>query len=182
MLKPDLHSNTQKLAISGILCALSLVFMLTGIIPGLFFISIFISICTLQYILDNCGRNYWIAAYLATSALALILTIDLELSLTFVCMGWYPIIKLQIDKHNKLFRTISKTIIYVISSYIIYNISIFVFGADEIIENIPGFTVVYVLMFSSIFFMLDIAINLYHKNVLSRLYKLKIQQKKQNKG
>lgn len=164
-----MHSEIKKITTSGMFCAVSLVFMLTGIIPGALFVSLFISICTLVIILDQYGTKYWLSAYIVTGVLGLILMPDLELSLTYVCIGWYPVVKKYLDVKPKLIRKLGKLIVYLVASYIIYRISLSVFGPDELASMIPFFGAIYAIIFSCIFWMLDVAINMWHNKLLVKL-------------
>lgn len=165
------HSDIKKITTSSIICALSLAILITGIIPGIFFVSIFVAICISIYLLDTYGVRYWVLWYIVVSTLALILSPDLELTLTFICMAWYPIAKYHIDKsRHKVIRIILKVVTYTLASYIIYKISIAVFGGLE--EDIPFFIVFYIAIFILDFYLLDFSINLTRNRIIPRIHSI----------
>lgn len=168
----DKKSNTYKLCFSSVMCAISLVILLTGILPATIYVSIYISISTLVVIKDMLGTKYWAMSYIAVSIVSLILIPNLEVSLTCVCMGWYPLLidtsnKLK-EKHKYLALSI-KYIIVMLASYLIYKISIFVFGSDELVDNIPFFFILYMIMFTLLFLGLEGIIWLFRRTIIRRL-------------
>ena len=166
-------SNIKRLTTSAIIAALSVGILITGIIPGAFYVSIFLAICISVVILNEYGIKYWSLCYITTSLLAMILSPDLEITLTFIGMGWYTPVKKTLDKLVKAIRIILKTIIYVLSSYFIYHISIIVFGGLE--EDIPYFVIFYIIIFSIDFMLLDFSINLTQYRVIPMLRRRKIK-------
>lgn len=158
-----MSSKTKAITQSGVMCALYIVILLTGLIPGLLYISIAVAIGSLHIIKSKYGTKQWCICYIASSLLSLILVPDLEVSLTCICMGWYPEVRDRLKNKNKVVRIVVKTIIFLIASSIIYQISIFVFGGEQIIEEIPFFSVFYAIIFTVLFYILDLFLNLFEK-------------------
>lgn len=109
------------------------------------------------------GTKQWLMCYIASSLLSLVLIPNLEVSLTCICMGWYPEVRDRLRNKNKIIRIIIKTIVFLIASSIIYQISIFVFGGEQIVEEIKFFPILYAIMFTILFYILDLFLSLFEK-------------------
>lgn len=169
-----MSKETKKITTSGLICALHIVILLIGVMPGFIYVSINVAIWSLSIIKKRFGTKYWAMCYIAASILDLLLIPDLEVSLTCVCMGWYPLVRDIINKNkNTVIKSICKTTIFIIASIIIYNISIRVFGTDAIIEEIPFFEVFYVAIFTSLFWILNLMMYTLDIGVAKRLTKRK---------
>lgn len=166
-----MSESIKKLTTSGIICALSIVVLITGLFPGLIYFSINISIGTLTVIGKQYGTKQWIACYIATSLLSIFIVPDLELSLTYICMGWYPLVRNYANKLSVIPRKLVKVVVSVLASVGIYYISIAVFGTDEIMEKIPFFIVFYVLTFSMIFGLLELMLALFDRAIGKKIQK-----------
>lgn len=163
--------KTKQIAHCSIICALSIVILLTGIIPGLFYISIIFAIAIIVFAKQLYDTKQWFICYIVSSLLALILIPDLDLSLTYTCIGWYPFVRFKLRNKKVLYQIAIKSLVFVLASYIIYNISIFVFGSDQVVENIPFFEVLYIIAFCIIFIGIDIGLKVFEKYVYYRIYK-----------
>lgn len=165
------ESDTHRLATSGIISALAIVVLMLGVLPNMLFIGIYGSIMTSIILLDKYGLKYYYLSYFVISVLGIIIVPNLELTLTYICMGWYPIIKYIADRKSRIIGRIIKILISIISSCIIYNISIMVFGEADILGNeyTEFLKVGYVLIFCSIFMLLDWMINFERKQIYKML-------------
>lgn len=168
--------KTSQIAHCSIICALSLVILLVGIIPGFFYISIISAIAIVVFAKQLYGTKQWIMCYIVSSLLALLLIPDLDLSLTYTCIGWYPFVRFKLRNKRVYYQIIIKSLVFILASHIIYNISIFVFGSDQIMKNIPFFEVLYIIAFCIIFTATDIGLKIFEKyvyNIYKRLLKMK---------
>lgn len=167
------HVEIKKLTTSSIFCGLSVIFMATGLIPGVLFVSIFVATAILDYILNLYGVKYWFITYIASGLLIFMLIPDLELSLTYIFMAWYPIVKLWLDKKDKKVRRILKAVVFCVASLIIYRVAVFVFGMEAIVvEGIKFYWVIYTLMFMFMFMLLDIYLVIFQKKISNRIDKI----------
>lgn len=92
--------QTDKVALGGVLGALSLVCMLLTIIPTATYALPAIAGVMLMPLVVEWGARFGLTVYAAVSVLALIMAPDKEAALLFVAFfGHYPIIKSLIEKH-----------------------------------------------------------------------------------
>ena len=92
--------QTDKVALGGVLGALSLVCMLLTIIPTATYALPAIAGVVLMPLVVEWGARFGFTVYAAVSVLALIMAPDKEAALLFVAFfGHYPIIKALAEKH-----------------------------------------------------------------------------------
>ncbi len=117
--------NSFKIALGGIISALSIVLMfLTGIIPTLTYAIPAIAGGLLIMIVIEIGAKFAGAVYLAVSALSLLMVADKEAAVMYAMFfGYYPIIKSFIEKKfNSVCAWIAKYLIFnaaIVLSYLI---------------------------------------------------------------
>lgn len=166
-------NRTKKLTLCGIFCAIYVVLLIPGFLPGIMHIAIDVAIATLIITKIACGTKYYILSYVVASLLSLMVIPNLELVLTAICMGWYPIIRFELSKiADKRKSFVIKSVIFFIASSIIYQISVLIFGVDEITKIIPFFWILYVIMFSVIFWILDAWITVFERLIYGRMHSI----------
>lgn len=163
------RGQSKRIAFCSIICALSVMVLLVGIIPGIWYISIFVAVGISLELLDSYGLKYWIMWYIVVSTLGLILVPDIDIPITFIFMAWYTPIKDALDKLNKVIRTVIKTGVYLIASIIMYLASLFIFGVTE--YDIGIFIPFIIAAFMLEFFLLDYNIYLFRKKILPLIHK-----------
>ncbi len=89
--------KTQQIAFAGVLCALSAASLLLTFIPVTTYALAALSGILLMPAAIELGTGRGLACYAVTSALALILTPDIEAKVLFIAFfGYYPIIQLRL--------------------------------------------------------------------------------------
>ncbi len=121
-------------------------------------------------IVVECGKKWAIAAYAVISLLGLLLGSN-ECAITFVIfLGYYPIIKVWLDKLNKIFSIIIKSVIFnfsVVSTYLLLDYLGFI--PLEEIDLLGKYTNAVVLILANLVFLLyDFAFN----GIMAKYYSL----------
>lgn len=91
--------RSRTMALCGMMCALGVtVMLLGGVIPLATFCCPALAGLTLLPVMAETNRRNTLACYVAISVLSLILCTDKEAALVFAFLGYYPVLKLYIDK------------------------------------------------------------------------------------
>lgn len=91
--------NSKRMALCGVLCALGVVLMmLGGLFPLATFCSPALAAIVLIPIMFETDRKTAFGAYVVIAALSILLSTDKESALLFAFLGYYPILKPDIDK------------------------------------------------------------------------------------
>jgi len=94
-----MKSESRRVALCSMMVALAvIVMMLGGVIPVMTFCSPAIAGLTLLPVLSEYGKKWALSAWIAISALALILSPDKESALLFAFLGHYPVAKVALDR------------------------------------------------------------------------------------
>jgi hypothetical protein len=93
-----MNKQTRRLAVSGMMVALATaVLLMGGVIPAATFVSPALAGIIMIPVLVEGGRRMALGAWLAVSALGLMLCADKEAALLFAFLGWYPPMKFSLD-------------------------------------------------------------------------------------
>ena len=93
-----MNKQTRRLAVSGMMVALATaVLLMGGVIPAATFVSPALAGIIMIPVLVEGGRRMALGAWLAVSALGLMLSADKEAALLFAFLGWYPAMKWTLD-------------------------------------------------------------------------------------
>ena len=93
-----MNKNTRRVALSGILVALSTAILLMGgVIPAATFCGPALAGLLLVPVFVEGGLRYALSAWAAVSALSLMLCADKEAALLFAFLGWYPAVKWPLE-------------------------------------------------------------------------------------
>ena len=132
--------RTRKMALAGILCALAVVIMmLGGVVPLATFVCPALAGLMLIPIFVECGEKFCYGAYVAISALALIICADKEAALLFAFLGYYPALRWRIEQiRNGVLRIIVRLAVFNVSVGIMYALIFFVFQMQAIIAEMQG--------------------------------------------
>lgn len=130
-------SNTKKIALTGLLCALGAVIMLLGgVIPMATFACPMLAGLVLIPVFVECGQKLAYGAYIAIAVLGLILCPDKEAALLFAFIGHYPVLRWRLDQlKSGLLRIIAKLGVFNICILIMYALVLWVFQMDQIIAE-----------------------------------------------
>ena len=130
-------SDTKKIALTGLLCALGAVIMLLGgVIPMATFACPMLAGLVLIPVFVECGQKLAYGAYIAVAVLGLILCPDKEAALLFAFIGHYPVLRWRLDQvKSGLLRIIAKLGVFNACILVMYALILWVFRMDQIIAE-----------------------------------------------
>ena len=159
-----MRSNTRKIALGGILSAVSIVIMcLVGLVPIATYVCPVLCAILQSIVLCFCGRRIAWAWYGVVAILSLLLGPDKEAAAIFVFLGYYPILKPRIDKLPA--KWLYKAILFNITVLMMYWLLIHLMGMAQLAEEFSALgiamTVVQLVLGNVVFFLLDAVLNMY---------------------
>ena len=93
-----MKKRTRQIAVSGMMVALAAaILMMGGVIPAATFVGPALAGLMLIPVFAEGGQKLALGAWLAISALGLMLSADKEAALLFAFLGWYPAMKWKLD-------------------------------------------------------------------------------------
>ena len=154
------RKQSFRIAFCGMLVALSVVLMLTGgLIPVMTYVSPLVSGALLLPILLEFGRKYAWTAFAATALIVLFLGVDKEAAFFYLFLGYYPILKWEIEKIKvRPLRLIVKLALFTVAMGLMYAILAFLLHLDAVVAD---FQEMGVWMTVGFFLMLDVCMLLY---------------------
>ena len=151
-------NGTKKIALCGMLAAVSVVIMcLGGLIPFATYVCPMLCCMTQFSVLRYCGKQLAWPWFAVVSFLSLLLGPDKEAAVVFLAIGYYPLIKQNLERNRV--SLILKLLFFNGSIILAYCVLIFLFGMHEIAEEnmelgILGLGVI-LLLGNVTFFLLD---------------------------
>ena len=131
------HHQSTRMALSGMLVALSVVLMLTGgLIPVMTYVSpLLAGLLLLPLLLEFGAATAW-TAWGAAALVVLLLGIDREAAFFYLFFGYYPIIKWRLDKlRGKGLRLLCKSALFAVSAGVMYALLAFVIRLDAVLAD-----------------------------------------------
>ena len=122
MKRNDARRQSVRMAYSGMLTALSVVLMLSGtLIPVMTYAApLMCGILLLPAMLEFGKPTAW-CMWGATALVTLLLGVDREAAMFYLFIGWYPLIKWQLDKiMPKPLRVVAKSSVFTITIGLMY--------------------------------------------------------------
>jgi len=155
---PSKRTPAANIALGGILAALAVVIMSMGtLIPVATYVCPMLAALTLELVRRICGSRIAWAWYGAVAILSLVLAPDKEAVALFAFLGWYPIVKLPLEKCR--LRIVIKFLLLNVAVFSMYCLLIFLFGMEYLKEELLGeglwVTAIILLMGNVTFFLLD---------------------------
>ena len=154
-----MRSNSSKqIALGGVLAAVAVVIMcLGGLIPIATYVCPMLCTITQFIVLRFCGGRISWSWFAVVAILALLLSPDKEAAMVFLFVGYYPLVKQDLDKFRLSF--LLKILFFNAAVLACYGILVYVLGMHEIMsENmelgIIGFLII-LLLGNVTFFLLD---------------------------
>ena len=93
------QNNARKIALGGMLAAVAVVIMcLGGLIPIATYVCPMLCCLTAFLVLGFCGKRIAWAWYIAVAILSLLMSPDKEATVIFLFLGYYPLIKLTVER------------------------------------------------------------------------------------
>ena len=125
------NTAAKKMAVSGVLAALAVVFMtLGGLIPIATYVCPLICMVLGCFVLRLCGNRYAWTWYVAVSILSVLLGPDKEAAAVYVFMGYYPLIKQYFDKLP--LGWLVKLLYFNVAVMVLYGALIFLLGLSAL--------------------------------------------------
>ena len=160
------NNQAKSIATGGMLAALAMVVMcLGGLIPIATYVCPMLCALVLQFVLRLCGKRIAWAWYMAVAVLSLLLAPDKEAAVIFVFLGYYPLIKPQLDALplSWLFKLLFFNLMILAS----YGVLIYVLGLTAVLEEFAALgtvmTVAALLMGNVVLFLLDLVLAKIHR-------------------
>ena len=171
-----MREQSQKIALCGVLCALSVVVLLLG---GIFSLAVYcaplLAMAVLLPVLEEYGPGTAGAAYGAVSILSLLFVPDRETALVYVFFGWYPILRPRIAALPSLpVRIGCRLAVYALAVSALYGVVVRLFGLTAVLEELGGamLTAVLAVLGFAVFLLLDLALGrltvLWHRKLRRR--------------
>lgn len=138
----DKLRGSTRIALSGILCSLSVLMMfMTGLLPFFQYALPAMAGLFLVIIVVEDSFSTAIVAYVATSIIVFLLSPDREAAILYIMFfGHYGIIKSKIDLlSSKIIRAILKFLCFNITVVLAYYLISLIFGLDFVLESFGEF-------------------------------------------
>ena len=143
-----MRQNSRRIALGGMMVALATaVMLLGGVIPIATFACPALAGLALIPVVFDGGKLAW-GAWIAISALSLMLCPDKEAALLFTFVGWYPVGKWRLDRIRARWpRRALKAALLGASLGSMYALIFFVFRLEEILAGYREFSRVMLIAF-----------------------------------
>lgn len=153
------NSAAKTMALGGVMAALAVVIMAMGtLIPVATFVCPMVCMMLLRLVLTLCGSRMAWAWYGAVAILSMLMAPDKEAAAVFVFLGYYPIIKPNLDQLK--WGLVAKLLLFNSAIMLMYWVLMNLFGMAEIAAEYAelgvGLTVVMLILGNVTFFLLDI--------------------------
>ncbi len=152
------NRSTRAVALGGVLAALGVSIMCLGSMTGIAtYVSPMICLLLLQAVLNVGGKQIAWAWYGAVAVLSLLLVTDREAAWMFVFLGYYPIVKPNLDK--KKLSILWKGLLFNGSILVMYWLLLRIFGLEDLTrewKELGTFFIALLLILGNFtFFLLD---------------------------
>ena len=152
------RTNAKQVATGGVFAALALVVMcLGGLIPVATFVCPMVCCLILKTVMLACGKKTAWTCYAAVAMLSILLAPDKEAAGIFVFLGYYPMVKPQLDAVK--LGLLWKFLLFNASIALAYILMLKFFGMGELAEEYAGMGIaliaVMVVLGNVTFFLLD---------------------------
>lgn len=174
----NMNRDSRRIAVSGMMAALATAILLMGgVIPAATFIGPALAGMMLIPVLIEGGRRMALGAWVAISALSLMLCADKEAALLFAFLGWYPVAKWPLEAKLPGWRSLPvKLVIWNVCAGAMAALIFFVLRMDQIIAEYREMSRVMLVAF---ILMANVTLVLYDRllNTLAALYLKKLRPK-----
>lgn len=152
------NTSSGQIALGGVLAALAIVIMcLGGLIPVATYVCPMLCAILLQLVLNICGMRIAWAWYGAVCILGLLMSPDKEAAVTFLFLGYYPVVKPGLD--SKKLSWMWKLLLFNCSVGVMYWLLLNWIGVAELVDEFRGMgwamAGILLLLGNTAFFLLD---------------------------
>ena len=173
-----MNKQTRRVAVSGMMVALATAILLMGgVIPAATFVGPALAGLLLVPVLAEGGRRMALGAWLAISALSLMLCADKEAALLFAFLGWYPPMKWTLDAKLPGWKgLVVKLVLWNACAGALAAMIFYVFRMDQVIAEYREMSRVMLVAF---IVLANVTLLLYDKllNIMAVLYVKKLRPK-----
>lgn len=153
-----MRSNAYPIALGGMLAAAAVVLMCVGtIVPVATYAAPVLCMLVCQTVLKICGTRIAWAWYGAVAILGLLMAPDKEAAAVFAVLGYYPIVKPNLDSRKG--KWIWKGLLFNGSILMLYWILLKLIGVSQLVEEFSGMgavmTALLLILGNVTFFLLD---------------------------
>lgn len=156
-------NTTSKTALGGMCVGLSAAIMLlSSIIPFLTYAIPALAAVLVMFVRIECNWKWALAVYTGTSIICALFIPEKEaVSIYIALTGYYPVLKLLLDKPKRIISTIIKAVYFVVVIVATYIIIMKVFGiSTELLEETSKFMIPLLVVLGLVAFLLyDYALN-----------------------
>ena len=173
-----MNKQTRRVAVSGMMVALATAILLMGgVIPAATFVGPALAGLLLVPVLAEGGRRMALGAWLAISALSLMLCADKEAALLFAFLGWYPPMKWSLDAKLPGWKgLVVKLVLWNACAGALAAMIFYVFRMDQVIAEYREMSRVMLVAF---ILLANVTLLLYDRllNIMAVLYVKKLRPK-----
>lgn len=173
-----MNKQTRRVAVSGMMVALATAILLMGgVIPAATFVGPALAGLLLVPVLAEGGRRMALGAWLAISALSLMLCADKEAALLFAFLGWYPPMKWTLDAKLPGWKgLVVKLVLWNACAGALAAMIFYVFRMDQVIAEYREMSRVMLVAF---IVLANVTLLLYDRllNIMAVLYVKKLRPK-----
>ena len=134
------RENSRRIAFCGMMTGLSAALMLSGgLIPIATYCAPMAAAVLLLPVKFEYGNRMGWVAYSAVALLSLFLSADKEAAFFYMAIGYYPLIKWDLDRlHGPLQRLMAKLAVFNLSIGLMYAVLCFIFPIPAIVADFSG--------------------------------------------
>ena len=135
-----MHIRARRAALSGLLSALAVVFLMMGsLIPAALYACPILAMLALLPLREEFGRPPALTAYAAVSLLAILLVPDKELAFLFVFFGWYPPLQPLLNRIRPRFLQVAVKLALANGAVVLlYSLLLWVFQLESVTAELNG--------------------------------------------
>lgn len=157
--------SSGRTALCGLLAALAVILLsLGGMIPFAGIACPMLAMLCLLPTVRRCSARTALAQYAASAILGVLLCPDLEASMLYVFIGWYPALRPKLEKLGRISRLLVKAGIFALALTGMYALLLYVFRleavAAEFAEYSAPMTVGLLVMGCAVFLLFDRSIGM----------------------
>ena len=170
-----MSKESRRIALCGMMAALGVMAMLLGgVIPVMTYCSPAVAGLTLLPVLYEYGKKWALCAWAAIAALSLILSPDKESALLFAFLGYYPVLKIRLDRiRPRPLRVLAKLAVFNLAGGAMAAATLYVFGMTEVMAEYAEMSRAMLIAFIALAnvtlllydLLLAIVLNRYHRRV-----------------
>lgn len=142
----QLHRQSRKMALCGIMAALSAVILTWGsLIPFSTFTCPMLAMACAVPVVCEYGMGASLLLYASVSILGLLLCPDKEIALFFVSLGWYPGVQPRLNTLPRLLDVVIKCTLFSLSMIMMYSLILYLFQLEAVIEEFSDYSTAMVI-------------------------------------